>query len=169
MKTKPGKIVSYIYKIYYVYKKKGKAFGFHPRHVRKYKDDFDAARADYLYMTQEEPERYLYVCLVRFHLIGNKLLKNEKPTVISIKGELNFDMYGIYCETDQAFKETFGIPEIVMLKDNVAERLKISERDYICRYKPDPTKFAVIYDIGNGWWNFYALINECDVVSHREM
>ncbi len=66
-------------------------------------------------------------------------------------------------ELDPEFQEQFGEPVYVQSETNFANDEEDNDRIYICEYLPDPTKYAFLFDIGNGWWNFFKLVDKSEV------
>ena len=71
-------------------------------------------------------------------------------------------------ETDKEFTELFGEPVAIQEDTNLANDEEANERIQIVEYKPDETKYARIFDIGNGEWNFYDLVDKKNVIIFQE-
>ena len=67
-------------------------------------------------------------------------------------------------DTDKEFLETFG--KIIATQDetNLCNDDDANERIYIVEYLPDETKYALLFDVGNGEWTLLELVNKSDVV-----
>lgn len=71
-------------------------------------------------------------------------------------------------ERTKEFDELLGEPIAIQEDTNLANDEDANERIQIVEYKPDPTKYARIFDIGNGEWNFYDLIDKRNVIIFQE-
>ena len=72
-------------------------------------------------------------------------------------------------EGTEEFNELIGNPVAILSDTNLANDDEANERIQVVEYKPDSTKYALIFDIGNGEWNLYALVDKRDVIIFPEL
>lgn len=66
------------------------------------------------------------------------------------------------------FNELIGEPVAIQEDTNLANDDDANERIQIVEYKPDETKYARIFDVGNGEWCFYDLIDRRNLIIFPE-
>jgi len=145
---------------------------------QNYYDDFDQARKDFLCLSQDARDNMEWVYLVEV-LYQDKSdihidVHNALISILEIYNYPPYPLYGCYHEISDAFKSVFGNPvatskdtpytnAYAVVKASKLKEIVLCERDYIVEYKPDNTKYAIIFDVGNGEWNFTQLINKDDI------
>lgn len=71
-------------------------------------------------------------------------------------------------EGTKEFDELLGEPVAIQEDTNLANDDDANERIQIVEYKPDETKYARIFDIGNGEWTLYDLVDKKNVIVFQE-
>lgn len=163
--------VSYVWGIWYCYKNK--------KHVCAISyTNFNYARSDYTNMSKQFKDDYDWIMFVTVFQEIKKCSEGQfQPShrILQIYGNPPIDrLFGEYNEMTSAFDMVFGEP-IATSEDNPFSdafvyakksdtKLDLSYRNYIAEFKFDNKKYAVLFDMGNGFWNFSHLINKDDVI-----
>lgn len=140
---------------------------------------FDSVRADYLHMSQDLKDDFIWIMLIEVFPQLKKYSEKQFPAlyrILQVYGVPPLErLFGEYHETSDAFRTVFGKPvatskdtpftkAFVVSKKPDLLKLDLCYRDYIAEFNFDNTKYAVLFDLGNGFWNFSHLINKDDVV-----